>query len=224
MTERGVGAVKINEVERKAGITKKNIRFYEEQGLILPRRNSENGYREYGDEEVQVLRRIKLLRKLGIPIEEIRQMLGGTLTVADGMRRHLISLERERRNLEQSVLFCQELQSMDVSITALDADAILDRMETLEKGGTRFQNKHTQDVRVHYIAPGIVTVGMVALMICLSALMIWAYRVSPEDAPPVGFLWLVIGIFAAIGTGVVLAFSQRIREIRKGEMEDAKNY
>ena len=136
MTERGVGAVKINEVERKAGITKKNIRFYEEQGLILPRRNSENGYREYGDEEVQVLRRIKLLRKLGIPIEEIRQMLGGTLTVADGMRRHLISLERERRNLEQSVLFCQELQSMDVPITALDADAILDKMETLEKGGT----------------------------------------------------------------------------------------
>ena len=113
---------------------------------------------------------------------------------------------------------------MDVPITALDADAILDRMETLEKGGACFQNKHTQDVRVHYIAPGIVTVGMVALMICLSALMIWVYRVSPEDAPPVGFLWLVIGIFAAIGTGVVLAFSQRIREIRKGEMEDAKNY
>ena len=75
MTEIGVKAVKINEVERKAGITKKNIRFYEEQGLISPRRNSENGYREYGDEEVHVLRRIKLLRKLGIPIEEIRQML-----------------------------------------------------------------------------------------------------------------------------------------------------
>ena len=224
MTERRVEAVKINEVERRAGITKKNIRFYEEQGLILPRRNSENGYREYGEEEVQVLRRIKLLRKLGVPIEEIRQMLESKLTVADGMRRHLISLERERRNLEQSVLLCQELQSMDAPITALDADAMLDRMETLEKGGTCFRNKHTQDVRVHYIAPGIVTVGMVALMTFLSALMIWAYRVAPEDAPPVGFLWLLIGLFAAVGTGVVLAFTQRVGDIRKGEMEDAKKY
>ena len=224
MTERGVGAVKINEVERKAGITKKNIRFYEEQGLILPRRNSENGYREYGDEEVQVLRRIKLLRKLGIPIEEIRQMLGGTLTVADGMRRHLISLERERRNLEQSVLFCQELQSMDVPITALDADAILDRMETLEKGGTCFQNKHTQDIRKRYIAPGIITAIMVILMTGLSALLLWAYQISPEDAPPVWFFLLVMGIFVAIGAGVLLAFGQRVREIQKGEIDDARFY
>lgn len=216
--------MKINEVERRVGITKKNIRFYEEQGLILPRRNSENGYREYGEEEVQALRRIKLLRKLGVPIEEIRQMLESKLTVADGMRRHLISLERERRNLEQSALLCQELQSMDIPVAALDADAVLDRMETMEKDGMCFQNKHTQDVRVHYIAPGIVTVGMVALMAFLSALMIWAYRVAPEDAPPVGLLWLLVGLFAAVGTGVVLAFTQRVGEIRKGEMEDAKKY
>ena len=36
--------MKINEVEALVGITKKNIRFYEEQGLLSPRRNSENGY------------------------------------------------------------------------------------------------------------------------------------------------------------------------------------
>ena len=58
--------MKINEVEALVGITKKNIRFYEEQGLINPRRNSENGYRDYGEEEVAVLRQIKLLRKLDL--------------------------------------------------------------------------------------------------------------------------------------------------------------
>ena len=68
--------MKINEVEAQVGITKKNIRFYEEQGLLSPRRNADNGYREYGDEEVQILRRIKLLRKLGVPIEEIRRIIG----------------------------------------------------------------------------------------------------------------------------------------------------
>ena len=58
--------MKINEVEAAVGVTKKNIRFYEEKGLIAPRRNSENGYREYGPGEVEQLKQIKLLRKLGV--------------------------------------------------------------------------------------------------------------------------------------------------------------
>lgn len=66
--------LKINEVEALVGITRKNIRFYEAEGLLSPRRNSQNGYRDYGETEVEVLRRIKLLRKLGLPLEEIRQM------------------------------------------------------------------------------------------------------------------------------------------------------
>lgn len=216
--------MKINEVEALVGITKKNIRFYEEQGLLTPKRNAENSYREYGDGEVQTLRRIKLLRKLGVPIEEIRQMLDGTHTVADGMRRHLISLERERRNLDQSIKLCQELQSMDIPVNILDTEGILERMEEMEKGGTLFQNKQEQDIRVRYIAPVVVTVVMVVLMTGLSALLLWAYRISPEDAPPVWFLWLTIGSFAAIGGGVVLALMQRIREIEKGEIDDAKRY
>ena len=89
--------MKINEVEALVGITKKNIRFYESEGLLTPRRNSENGYRDYGQAEVEALRRIKLLRKLGVPLEEIRRMLAGTHTVGDGMRRHLVTLEREKR-------------------------------------------------------------------------------------------------------------------------------
>ena len=45
---------KINEVEALVGITKKNIRFYEAEGLLSPRRNSQNGYRDYGDAEVDL--------------------------------------------------------------------------------------------------------------------------------------------------------------------------
>ena len=66
--------LKINEVEALVGITKKNIRFYEEKGLLSPSRNSENVYRDYGEAEVSVLQRIKLMRKLGVPIDEIRRM------------------------------------------------------------------------------------------------------------------------------------------------------
>lgn len=80
--------MKINEVEALVGVTKKNIRFYEAEGLLTPRRNQDNGYRDYGEPDVETLRRIKLLRKLGVPIEEIRRIQSGRLTVADAMRRH----------------------------------------------------------------------------------------------------------------------------------------
>ena len=216
--------MKINEVEGLVGITKKNIRFYEEQGLLSPKRNTENSYREYGEEEVQILRRIKLLRKLGIPIEEIRQMFTGTHTVADGMRRHLISLERERRNLDQSITLCQELQAMDIPVNTLDTESVLARMAEMERGGTTFQDKQQEDIRIRYVAPVMITVFMVLLMSGMIALMLWGYRVSPEEAPPIWFLWSTIAVLASVGGGVVLALMQRIREIGKGEIDDAKRY
>lgn len=216
--------MKINEVEALAGITKKNIRFYEEQGLLSPRRNAENGYRDYGEADVQILLRIRLLRKLGLPIEEIRQMLQGIHTVGDGMRRHMVSLEREKRNLEQSIDLCRELQTEDIPIAALDAQGLLERMERMERDGTAFRNRQVQDVRVQYTAPVAVTVIMVALMASLCALLLWAYTKDPADAPPLPVIICFMGILAAVGIGAVMALMQRIREIQKGEMDDARHY
>lgn len=216
--------MKINEVEALAGIAKKNIRFYEEQGLISPRRNPENGYRDYADEDVRVLRRIRLLRKLDVPIDEIRLMLSGSHTVGDGMRRHLISLERQQRNLQQAMELCQELAYQDIPISQLDTESLLTRMEALEQAGTSFHDVAAQDIKKRYIAPVVVTAIVVTVMIALSALLLWAFSLDPEQAPPIWFVAVILGIFIAVGVGCVAALTQRIREIRKGEIDDAKKY
>ena len=216
--------MKINEVEALAGIAKKNIRFYEEQGLLSPKRNPENGYRDYGEEEVLVLRRIRLLRKLDVPIDEIRLMLSGTHTVADGMRRHLISLERSQRNLQQAISLCQELTGQDIPISQLDTEGLLSQMEAMEQSGTAFRDVAAQDIRTRYIAPVAVTAVVVTFMAALSGLLLWAFSVSPENAPPIWFVLVLVGIFAAVGVGCISALTQRIQEIRKGEIDDAKKY
>lgn len=216
--------MKINEVEAKAGITKKNIRFYEEQGLLSPRRNAENGYRDYGEEEVAILLRIKLLRKLGVPIEEIRRMLAGEMTVGDGMRRHMITLEREKRNAEQSIALCQQLQSQQIPVDALDADAILQQMAQMEHGGTAFRNRQKEDVRVQYVAPVIATALVVAFVAAMLALILWAMRTDPQEAPPVWFIGIFMVGLVAVAVGAVAALIQRIEEIGKGEMDDARYY
>lgn len=216
--------MKINEVEAQVGITKKNIRFYEEQGLLSPRRNSENGYRDYGEGEVAVLRRIKLMRKLGVPLEEIRKMQAGG-TVADGMRRHLVTLEREQKSLEQSIQLCQSLKDREERLDALDAAALLEEMERLEKTGTTFQDKQKNDLKpVRYAGAIVMALLTTALMAALIVLMVWGFTVDPTDAPPLALLVVLVAIPGVIILGVLLALFQRIKEIRKGEEDDAKNY
>ena len=216
--------LKINEVEALVGITKKNIRFYEEKGLLSPSRNSENGYRDYGEAEVAVLRRIKLMRKLGVPIDEIRRMQEGAQTVGDGMRRHLVTLERERRNLEESVRLCELLKERAEPLNDLDAGSVLAELEELEQAGTTFPNKQKQDVRIRYVAPIVVSVVLVALMAATAGLMLWAFSLAPEESPPLAVVIVLVGLPLLVIGGVLYALFQRITEIGKGEIDDAKKY
>ena len=217
--------MKINEVEALVGITKKNIRFYEAEGLLAPRRNSENGYRDYGEEEVETLRRIKLLRKLGVPLEEIRQMQTGVHTVGDGMRRHLVTLERERQNLADAARVCEELTDCQERLEALDAQGLLDRMDRMEEEGTTFMDKQKKDMkRRRYVMSVVMAVVMAILMVALIWLFLWAFETDPAGAPPLPLLALFIAIPAVVILGVAIALVQRIREIGKGEEDDARKY
>ena len=216
--------MKINEVESQVGITKKNIRFYEEQGLLSPRRNSENGYRDYGEHDVVVLRQIKLMRKLGVPLEEIRRMQAGG-TVADGMRRHLVILERERHSLEQSIQLCSNLKDREERLDTLDAAALLEEMERLEQTGTTFLDKQKTDLKpVRYAGAVVMALLITALMAAVIVLMVWGFTIDPDDAPPLALMAVLVAIPGVIILGVLLALFQRIKEIQKGEEDDAKNY
>lgn len=216
--------MKIHEVETLVGVTKKNIRFYEEQGLLSPRRNSENGYREYGEEDIACLRRIKLMRKLGVPIAEIRQMQSGILTVGDAMRRHLVTLEREGESIRQSIRLCEVLKNQEQPLDALDAEAILGEMEQLERSGARFHNTQRDDIRTRYIASVMACLVMVALMLALMLLMGWGIASDPEAVPPLPMVVVLLAIPLVLIVGVLLALYQRIGEIKKGEIDDAKRY
>ena len=64
----------IGDAGRKAGLPAKTIRYYEDIGLIRPGRRG-NGFRDYGDREVNELRFIARARGLGFTVEECRHLL-----------------------------------------------------------------------------------------------------------------------------------------------------
>jgi DNA-binding transcriptional MerR regulator len=61
--------VHIKDVAEQAGATVKAVRYYESRGLITPARAA-NGYREYDDGDVQVVREIRALLSLGLTADE----------------------------------------------------------------------------------------------------------------------------------------------------------
>lgn len=109
----------IADVERETGLARANIRFYEKEGLLSPARG-ENGYREYTEEDVRTLQKIKLLRQLRMGVPLIRQVQRGELTLADAVRGQLEPLLRDIREAEQARAVCQAMSADGVSWDGLD--------------------------------------------------------------------------------------------------------
>ncbi|MFD8388061.1 MerR family transcriptional regulator [Streptomyces sp. NPDC059680] len=66
--------MRISELAGRAGVTAKAVRYYESLGLIAPERLP-NGYRDYGEDDVRLVREIRTLHRLGIPVERTRPFL-----------------------------------------------------------------------------------------------------------------------------------------------------
>ena len=212
--------MRINKVEELVGITKKNIRFYEEKGLLNPERNTENGYREYSDEDVLMLQKIKLLRQLSIPIEEILKLQKGYLTLEDCMRRHMIFLDREEENVRQKKSICAQLEADGQQLSTMDTEKYLLLMEEMEKEGVRFMNVTHVDQKKKN-APIAAAFVMILLMVALIVIFAWAAVMDPI---PVSILGILMAFPVVVIGGVLLALKDRIRQIEGGEEDAARKY
>ena len=114
----------IQEVERQSGMTRANIRFYEEKGLLTPQRQP-NGYRDYSAADVETLRRVRLLRSLDISIDTIRALQSGERTL------EAVLAERERRwndakgRAGDAEALCQRMRQDGAQYATLDAEKYL---------------------------------------------------------------------------------------------------
>ena len=117
----------IKEVEARTGLARANIRYYEDQGFFIPERG-ENGYRNYMVRDVDILLKIKLLRQLGFSLEEIHDLQRGVQDMAYALEKREAGLEREQRELGQTLRLCRDLRADQVDFNTLDAGRYLDRL------------------------------------------------------------------------------------------------
>lgn len=117
----------IKEAEARTGLARANIRYYEDQGFFSPARG-ENGYRDYSEENIDTLLKIKLLRQLGFSLEEIHQLQNGERALETALAQREAGLERESRELAQAARLCREMRSEGADFYTLDARRYLDRL------------------------------------------------------------------------------------------------
>ncbi|HEY0845846.1 MAG TPA: MerR family transcriptional regulator [Noviherbaspirillum sp.] len=102
--------LKIGELARRTGLTVRTLHHYDAIGLLSPSARSDAGYRLYDRHDIEKLHRIQALRRLGLALAEIAELL-----------------EREGANLETVIE--QQIAALDQQVA--HTIALRERLATL---------------------------------------------------------------------------------------------
>lgn len=133
----------IKEIEERSGLSRANVRCYETEGLIHPFREK-NGYRDYSEEDLQILMKIKLLRSLHVALEDIKKLQNGTQDLNALLDKHICDLEAQKDDYEYSMRICRKMYDEGVKYGTLNAQQYLDYMERSFKESSNIWGEGTQ--------------------------------------------------------------------------------
>lgn len=100
--------MRINDVEKITGLTKKAIRLYESKGLISIARDI-NGYRNYTNENIEALKSIRLLRSVGASISDIKLYLFGVISINEFMDKRKSEILKESGKNSKIYQICESI-------------------------------------------------------------------------------------------------------------------
>lgn len=115
--------MKIKQAAEKSGLTPRNIRFYEESGLIGVGRE-ENGYREYNDQDIVRLKQIRVLRELGIGIEDIRSYFRKQVSLNELMKKRKEELKAQKEDVQLLLDLCESIEKQNLPLIEYTTNTI----------------------------------------------------------------------------------------------------
>ncbi len=117
----------VNKLAKLSGVTTRTLRYYDQIGLLTPERVSENGYRIYGQVQVDALQQILFYRELGLGLEEIREIiLSPDFDQKTALQSHLSSLMERKRQIDALI------ENVGKTISALEGETIMNDNERFE--------------------------------------------------------------------------------------------
>lgn len=129
--------LKIKELENTLSISRSNIRFYEKQGLFSPERK-DNNYREYTEQDIEILKEIIVFRKMGFTVEEIKLIQNNELPFSEAMANVQHRIEDEIEQLNGSLKLIKQVVQENSSFDEIDIDEHWNKISKSEKLGEKF--------------------------------------------------------------------------------------
>ena len=119
----------IREIEEQTGIKKANIRYYEQQELLKPKRNSENKYRDYSQKDVEILKKIRFLRMMGISVQDIRRLQKKEVSLSALIQKRETELKEEQIHVKELLGLCGKIRSQSIELESLNPDSLQAEIE-----------------------------------------------------------------------------------------------
>lgn len=131
----------INRLSKLAGVSVRTLHYYDEIGLLSPKRISGNGYRIYGQKEVDLLQQILFYRELGVRLAEIQKIVWAkNYDGIDALQSHLSALRVKREQIDLLIA------NVEKTIAASKGEATMNNEEKFEG----FKQKIIEDNEKEY--------------------------------------------------------------------------
>jgi len=212
----------INEVEHIVGLSKKSIRYYEENGLLRPRRNQENDYRVYTEKDIQKLKTIKFLRELNVPIRELKQLENGELTLQECMVDRIQKIENEEESYQKIKAMCASIRTSNDTYETIEIEEYFKTMNILNKEG--FTMRDTKTSKTKKIVGAITSSFLFgSFFLFLIGIITYFQCTESQNIPWLiyAFIILILGVPLL---GIIVNLMSRIKEIKGGEEDEASKY
>lgn len=125
--------MKTKELEVQLGVTKQALIYYEKEGLIKPKRDA-NNYRNYSEEDVEIIKLILFLRSLEITIDEIKLILKEELSIREVLKTKRANIEKtlvELNDIEEIIKTHVKRKKVAVSIDGVEDKKEYDNYDKL---------------------------------------------------------------------------------------------
>lgn len=156
--------MQIHDVIRSVGLTKKAINLYEQKGLIQVKKE-ENGYRDYDEETIEILWKIKVLRKLDFCISDIKEILEGNDETV--FQEHFDTIDRKITQCQTQKTYIRELYEQRKP--DVDVYQTLDQMMDEEFNLQKQCNVDIQEKENRWTLEGIYVLLFISFMGCISS-------------------------------------------------------
>ena len=168
------------------------------------------------------MKKIKLLRKIGISVEDIKSVLNDNVTLENCLEKYLDVLEKQKSNLTNMYNLTEEIINQKCELNNLKTDEWLEKMENMEKEGIDFVNISKIDIHMKKKMGAIIGGAvMIVFMLFLIGMFLWGNSVDPI---PLGLLIVLVAIPVVIIVCIIGVLIGRIREIGGGEEDEAAKY